>query len=187
MWIKDSTWNTDLTNIYPHHLARCVVTNQWNFPSLTVTCLLIINNSSKFPKFVGVKAALWFTPGYQNHGRRPCELKMERKCYIAGAFTQTINILAHSAEKQHTDQFVLQNRQKNTISNLFSNTHQQVSLPEMAITVVGFFWVRRDNHKNITHTHIIKNTRKAEHRKGLKWLLFVPFNPERMIVGDKSS
>lgn len=107
MWIKDFTWNTDRTNIHAHHLARCIVINQWNFPSLRITCLLIINNSSTFSKFVGVRAALWFIPDYQKHRRRPCELKMERKCYIAEAFTQrSINVLAHSAENQKTDQLL---------------------------------------------------------------------------------
>lgn len=69
MWVKDFTWNTDCTNIHAHCLAKCIVINHWNFSSLRITCLLTINNSSKFSITVRTKAALQFIPGYKKHGK----------------------------------------------------------------------------------------------------------------------
>lgn len=126
MWIKDFTWNTDCTNIHAHHLARCIVINHWNFSTLRVIFLLIINNSSKFSIIVRTKAALSFIPGYQKHGR-PCELNMQRKCYVAETFTQrSIIIFMYSAGKLQNTSTALQKCHKNTISkilwSIFSST-----------------------------------------------------------------
>lgn len=126
MWVKDFTWNTDCTNIHAHHLAKCIVINPWNVFSLRTTCLLTINNSSKFSIIVRTKAALQFIPGYQKHGRHG-ELDMQRKCYVAETFTQrTIIILMHSAGKLQNRSVALQNCHKNTISkilwSIFLNT-----------------------------------------------------------------
>lgn len=80
-----------------------------------------------------------FIPGYHKHGRRPCELKMQRKCYVAEAFTlSSINILAHAAEKEQTDQFALQNCHKNMISKIetFFQT-QKLHQPSAALPPAG--------------------------------------------------
>jgi len=64
---------------------------------------------------------------------------MQRKCYVAGAFTQrSINILAHSAGKQQTDQFALLNCHNNMISKMetFFQT-QKLYQPSTALPPAG--------------------------------------------------
>lgn len=191
MWIKDFTWNTDCTSISTHHLARYIATNQWNFPSLRITCLLILILAS----FQYLQEPI---AGYHKHGRRPCALKMQRKCYIAEAFTQrSINLLSRSAEKQQTDQSLYKVAIKTRSPNgkrFFKHSfisqallcHQQVSLLQMANRVPERSWVRRQLRKHSLYTPHSKE-QKNRAQEGVKRLPFVPFNPERMIVGDKSS
>lgn len=191
MWIKDFTWNTDCTNISTHHLARCIAINQWNFPSLRITCLLILILAS----FQYLQEPIAVD---QSHGRRPCALKMQRKCYIGEALAQrSINLLPRSAEKQQTDQLLYKAAIKTQSQNgkpFFKHSfisqallsHQQVSLLQMANRVPKCSWVRRQLQKHSLYTSRLKEQKKRP-QEGVKLLPFVPFNPERMIVGDKSS
>lgn len=155
MWVKDFTWNTDCTNIHAHRLAKCIVINHWNFSSLRITCLLTINNSSKFSISVRTKAALQFIPGYKKHGRS-CELDTQRKCYTAKTFTQrTIIILMHSAGKLQNRPIALQNCYKNKISKILWNTFSNTKLhqPRPALPPAG---VTAGNGNNSTEGSWVK-------------------------------